>query len=78
MSIGNFNETKDVNSEMKETKENVDNTEKTKNQVIEKVDRYDDGFEKKLDSIETNESGMENNDNKEAGMNEMEKKSKVY
>ena len=70
MSIGNFNETKDVNSEMKETKENVDNTEKTKNQVIEKADRYDDGFEKKLDSIETNESGMENNDNKEAGMNE--------
>ena len=70
MSIGNFNETKDVNSEMKETKENVDNTEKTKNQVIEKADRYDDGFEKKLGSIETNESGMENNDNKEAGMNE--------
>lgn len=58
MSIGNFNETKDVNSEMKETKENVDNTEKTKNQVIEKADRYDDGFEKKLDSIETNESGI--------------------
>lgn len=46
MSIGNFNETKDVNSEMKETKENVDNTEKTKNQVIEKVDRYDDGLKR--------------------------------
>lgn len=70
MSIGNFSETNDSSDEVKETKESTDNTEKPKNQILENADGYDDDFDKKLDSMENNESKTENSDNKESDSGE--------
>lgn len=52
MVIGNFKET----SENDEAKENVENTEKPRNQILETPDRYDDDFDSKLDDNEVKEN----------------------
>lgn len=61
MSIGNFKETNE-NAEANEAKENTDNTEKPRNQILETPEDYDDDFDKKLDSNE--ESNEQSNEQK--------------
>ncbi len=48
MSIGIFKET----NEASEVRENIDNTEKPRNQILETPESYDDDFDSKLDNWE--------------------------
>lgn len=66
MSIFNFRETNESNNEVQETKENVDNKDRIKNQILKTPEAYKDGFSKKLDDAEKAEAKTENSDNKES------------
>lgn len=64
MSVGNFkdsNETNDIN----ETTENIDNSEKKRNQILETPESYDDDFDSKLDN-----NKHENENNKDSSQHE--------
>lgn len=62
MAIGNFRESNE-SYEVNETKENTDNTEKPRNQILETPKSYDDDFDNRMDSRERkNESGRESKD----------------
>lgn len=66
MSIFNFRETNESNNEVQETKENVDNKDRIKNQILKTPEAYKDGFSKKLDDAEKAEAKTENSYNKES------------
>lgn len=66
MSIFNFRETNESNNEVQETKENVDNKDRIKNQILKTPEAYKDDFGKKLDDAEKAEEKIENSDNKES------------
>lgn len=50
MSIGKFDETNESNNEASEAKEQTENIDKPRNQILETPDSYKDNFNKKLDT----------------------------
>lgn len=69
MSLGNFKETSESSetseaaetSETNETKDATDDTEKSRSQILDTPDKYDDDFDKKLDDCESDQDSPEQN-----------------
>lgn len=63
MSLGSFKETSESSeaTETNEAKDATDDTEKSRSQILDTPDKYDDDFDKKLDDCEANQHSPEQN-----------------